>query len=147
MSTNGGSDPRVLSRDDIMRAQDLKRELVEVPEWGGSVYVRGLTGSERGLWEQSLSRVQPTAPGREAAVQFHLEEMRVTLCTLCLVDENGARLFKDQEVKLLGRKSSQALQRVYDVAARLSAIGEGAVAQEVKDSEAVLASESDSASA
>jgi hypothetical protein len=31
-----------LTKDEILAAPDLKPELVDVPEWGGSVWLRGL---------------------------------------------------------------------------------------------------------
>ena len=37
----------MLNRDAILKAQDLKREIVDVPEWGGEVYVRGFTALEK----------------------------------------------------------------------------------------------------
>jgi hypothetical protein len=40
-----------LTRDSILNAKDLKKELVKVPEWGGEVYVRCMTGSERDAFE------------------------------------------------------------------------------------------------
>ena len=42
-----------LNREAILAAEDLPRELVEVPEWGGAVYVRALTGAERDQFEAS----------------------------------------------------------------------------------------------
>ena len=43
-----------LSRDDILKAEDLTTEEVDVPEWGGTVLVRGLTGRERDEFEASV---------------------------------------------------------------------------------------------
>ena len=48
-----------LSRDDILKAADNEPEEVDVPEWGGSVLVRGMTGRERDAFEVSLMQ-----PGR-----------------------------------------------------------------------------------
>ena len=40
-----------LSRTDILGAKDLGLTPVEVPEWGGTVYVRSMTARERITWE------------------------------------------------------------------------------------------------
>ena len=49
----------------------LRKERVDVPEWGGAVIVRGLTGSEAfaviAMREQSLRRVREEARERRAA--------------------------------------------------------------------------------
>ena len=41
-----------LSRDQILEADDLKTEEIEVPEWNGSVVVRELRGRERDAFEE-----------------------------------------------------------------------------------------------
>ena len=52
--------------------------------------------------------------------------MALTIC-----DQEGERLFTDADVEALGEKSSTALNRVWDVARRLSALT-------VKDEQALL---------
>jgi len=50
----------LLTRDQILQAQDIARETVSVPEWGGSVLVRGLTGQERDAYEATIMRLNGT---------------------------------------------------------------------------------------
>jgi len=121
-----------LTRAQIMSVEDLPYEGLDVPEWAGSVRVRGLTGTERGIWEKTISSMDTSADGAKVDVTFDLSEMRVALCTLCMVDDQGARLFENHEVALLGQKSAAAIQRVYDVAARLSGIAKEAVEDAAK---------------
>lgn len=106
----------LLSRDDILGAQDLQRESVEVPEWGGSVLVSTLSGVDRDAWDQSLVQVE----GGKA--KANMDNIRARLVALCLVDETGARLFKSGDVAALGRKSGAALSRVFAVAQRLNGL-------------------------
>ena len=51
-----------LSRDDILKAADTAPEEVDIPEWNGTVLVRGMTGKERDAFELSL--MQPGRGGR-----------------------------------------------------------------------------------
>ena len=44
----------ILSKDAILAADDLPRETVHVPEWGGDVYVRTMSGTDRDAFETSL---------------------------------------------------------------------------------------------
>ena len=44
----------ILTRDQILQANDLVTETVEVPEWGGSVFVKSLTGVERDQFEAAI---------------------------------------------------------------------------------------------
>jgi hypothetical protein len=109
---------KTLTRDDILGADDLKTESVKVPEWGGIVIVRELTGSERDTWEASVVKTN----GTKVTIDSH--NMRAKLAALCIIDDDGKRMFTDKEAVKLGEKSAAALDRVTDVARRLSRIGE-----------------------
>jgi len=106
----------LLTRDAILQADDLPRELVEVPEWSGSVYVRALTGIERDAFEQSV------VEQKGKSTKMNLRNIRAKLVALTAVDEEGKRLFTDDDAALLGKKSAAALDRVFDVAQRLSGL-------------------------
>lgn len=112
-----------LSHDDILKAEDIKKELVEVPEWGGSVWVRGMTGADRDRFEASVIEMRGTKQ------ILHLDDMRAKLCSACICDEHGNLLFTQADVKALSAKSANALNRVFVIAQRLSGIGEAEVAE------------------
>jgi hypothetical protein len=108
-----------LSADAILGADDLKREPVDVPEWGGTVLVQGMNGTDRDRFEASMMNSNLSGVDKDKG----LERYRARLAAFCLVDESGKRLFRsDAEVKRLGEKSAQALSRVVDVASRLSGL-------------------------
>lgn len=107
-----------LTREQIIAAEDLKSEDVEVPEWGGKVLVRSLTGTDRDKLGASL--IGPDGHPNKG-------KYRVGLVAASMVDENGNPLFGFDEVDALGKKSSAALDRVYAVAERLNGIGEADV--------------------
>ncbi len=119
----------ILNRDQILTAVDQKVEPVEVPEWGGTVLVRGLTGAERDGYEaEMVSR-------RGKKVEFNLQNARAKLCARSIVDEHGVRLFNDDEDMLaLGKKNAAALERVFEVARRLSGLTEDDVEELTKNS-------------
>ncbi len=102
----------ILSKDAILAADDLPRETVNVPEWGGEVLVRTMSGTDRDAFEASLLEKD----GR-------MENVRARLVALTLCDAQGDRLFNDSEIAALGRKSARALDRVFSVAQRLNGIG------------------------
>lgn len=126
----------LLSRDDILGARDLPSERVEVPEWGGAVLVRGLTGIERDEWELSMMRVNQSRGSIDASINMDaFRNTRARFVAKCLVDEDGIRMFSDHDVTELGAKSAVALNRVYEVAQRLSAITKEDVEELGKNSE------------
>ena len=55
----------MLSRDTILAKNDVKVEEVKVPEWGGSVLVRGMSGDQREAFEKAQTREVP-AGNRQA---------------------------------------------------------------------------------
>ena len=108
---------RILSRDAILGAQDVVTEVVDIPEWGGQVYVRGLTGTERDRFESSIT--DQSDPKR---AKVNLRNFRAKLVVLSTYDADGNRLFAEADLLALGQKSAAALQRIFKVAQRLSGI-------------------------
>jgi len=108
---------KVLSRDDIF-AQGFKAQIVEVeiPEWGGSVFVRELTGKERDSFE--LSQLE----GRGNNKRLNLNNMRAKLVAFSTVGADGKRMFNEKDAAELGNLSSKALTRIYKVASDLSGL-------------------------
>lgn len=108
----------LLSRDDILKAEDIGTETVSVPEWGGEVLVRGLTGRERDTFEADL------LVRRGGQMEVDPRNARARLVALCVVGEDGKQLFTRDDVAALGEKSAAALDRIYEAAARLSGLSE-----------------------
>lgn len=115
-----------LKRSDILSAPDITVELVSVPEWGGDVYVKGMTGAERDKFESSL--IDTRAKSRS----LNMANVRAKLVSLCACDEDGKRLFTDADVQALSEKSASALQRIFEVAQKLSGIGDADVEELAK---------------
>jgi hypothetical protein len=106
----------LLSKDQILTADDLPSEDVDVPQWGGTVRLRGLTGTERDAYEVSMIKA------REGNLEANLQNVRAGLIAKCIVGEDGQRLFTDGEVKRLGMKAGVVLDRLFAVASRLSGL-------------------------
>lgn len=98
-----------LTRDQILQANDLPREEVQVPEWGGSIFVRSLTVGER----LKLEEKSQTESGGHSVVR---------LITMAACDEHGVALFEDSDIELLRGKSARAFLRVKEAANRLNAL-------------------------
>jgi hypothetical protein len=110
---------KLLTREMILARQSLVAELVNVAEWGGTVRVRELTGAERDKYEAALVRMQ-----KGGKTDLVMDNARARLVSLAVIDASGARVFTEADVVKLGNLSAVALNRVFDVAARLSKITE-----------------------
>jgi len=113
-----------LSRDGILGAVDIQTEKVHVPEWGDEVIIRGLTGEELDAFQGSIRQFRPTFDGKGMEPVLIQDNMRAKLLVKCLVDEAGERLFTDQDASALGAKNGSVIDRLYDVASRLSGLSE-----------------------
>lgn len=111
----------VISKSRIVAATDTKLNTVNVPEWGGEVCLKTLTGSERDSFEESYSG--------EKMKNFRCRFLVLTLC-----DENGERLFADDEADVVGKKSSLVISRLFEKAWQLNAFSDAAVDALGKDS-------------
>lgn len=110
----------LLNKEQIWGAQDILWEDISVPEWGGEVRVKGLTGRERDKFEaDSLTKAK-----KSGQRDINLENMRARLVVLCAVDENFQPIFETRDVLHLGEKSAVALERVFAAAQRLSGMSD-----------------------
>lgn len=118
-----------LTRDQIRTLDDRQYEDVDVPEWGGQVKVRSLTGRERDAFERTLINEK-----KNGQRESNLENFRARLAILAVVDADTKELmFTDRDAKWLGDKSAGALQRIVEVANRLSGLTPEDVEELVED--------------
>lgn len=100
-----------LTKDQILSADDRDTQEVDVPEWGGTVLVQEPTSWDLSQLRNEEFRVQVGTDGKpRTTIDTTGHDAR--LAAICIVDEEGKRLFSDKEVKKLGRKSQKALDRV-----------------------------------
>lgn len=118
----------LLTRSQILEAQDLQSEDVEVPEWGGTVRVIGMSGAERNRLEQTWAGATNGKLTSEA-----WENIYARLVQMCAVGEDGERLFSKADVEALGKKSATALQRVAMAAMRVSGLTQADVEEAAKN--------------
>lgn len=104
---------QALSRDAILGVTDLKPVRVEVPEWGGVVFVRPLSGAER-------DSLEAESVGAQGAARVVGIRGRLAARTIC--DESGGRLFKDEDAPALGAKNAAALDRIVEAATKLNGL-------------------------
>jgi hypothetical protein len=105
----------LLSKTEILSADDRKFEDVPVPEWGGTVRVAVMSGAQRDVFEGMMLETKD-----RGAAKF--ENFRARMAVACLVNENFDPVFTLEDIEKLSKKSGAALSRVFAVALRLNAI-------------------------
>lgn len=121
-----------LDRKSILAADDVRKEKVAVPEWKGDVYLRVLTGTDRDRFEESYADQK-------------MKAFRIRFLLLALCDEDGERLFNDDEADILGKKSSVVINRLFEAGWKLNAFTQEAVDALGEDSAAAPSGGSTSA--
>lgn len=77
-----------LSAEQILDADDLLREEVSVPEWGGVVLVQGMNGTDRDRFEAQMLNRNMDGVDKDKA----LDQYRARLAAACLVTADGKRM-------------------------------------------------------
>jgi hypothetical protein len=112
----------VLDRAAILAARDLQPMPLDMPEWGGVVYVRGLSAAE--AEQHARDAIEAQKAGKEIA-----ELVMVRAVLTCTCDASGAPLFTSADLGALANKSAPAISRVFRVIERLSGMLAGDAAK------------------
>jgi hypothetical protein len=113
-------------KDKILAAADIPEEIVNVPEWGVDVLVRGLDGK---------TRTRLIASAVDNSGQVDISRVYPDLLVLSLYDpETREQVFTLDEVDLLLAKSGSALDRIVTTALNASGLNATAVDEAGKDS-------------
>lgn len=113
----------MLTKEQILNCNDVKLEKVAVPEWGGEIYVKSISGKERDAVDSFIA-----SAGRGSSYPG----FRALLCTYAICDETGQSLFTPSDVQALEAKNAVVLQRVFDKALAVNGMSAEA-AQQKKD--------------
>ena len=119
----------ILTKDQILKSDDLTTKVVKVPEWGGDVIVTTMSGAGRDQYDSTIY-----IAGDDGKITTHLDNGRAKLVAATVVDDKGNLLFNVDDVGALGKKSVAALDRVYEVATRLNFLSEKEVQELAKNS-------------
>lgn len=106
-----------LTATDILDAEDFVTEDVYVPEWGGWLKVKGLSGAERDAYEATIVEQR-----KGGSIRYNLANARAKLIIAAVIDDHGRPLFTAKDVKALGKKSALAAQRVFSKARELAGL-------------------------
>lgn len=114
-------------REQIFNANDIKVEQLTMDEWGGvELELRAMTGKARAAFLNSS--INP------ATGKVDLERMYPDLLIACVYDpEDGQPIFEAADREMLNSKSGKALERVAQVAMRLSGLSSDAAEEAEKN--------------
>ena len=101
----------LMSKDEILAADDLKVVEVSVPEWSGTVRVRELSAAAVFEFWNACKAVDGSVDR---------EIVQSSLLRLTIVDSNNQPMFSKEDIDVLMAKSSAALGRIFVAAQRIN---------------------------
>jgi len=105
-----------LTREQILGVNDLKRDTVQCPEWGGDVCVRELTSKERIAVGLLVTNAQ-----RDGTIHELTPTINARLASMAIIDpETGDTLFGQDDIEALAAKSDAPLERIANTVRVLS---------------------------
>lgn len=117
---------KFLSLEDILTVQDREFVIEEVPEWGGSVKVRGMDTTTRTRYEAKMYKLTKNNKNLE---DKEWQLMKIGVLAVCIYGENEQLLFdpsNQAQWELLGRKSPVVIDRLFELCMQLSGLGKAA---------------------
>lgn len=129
---------KYLTAEAILKANDLPYEDINVPEWGGIVRVRGATALEASEYSESMvvrKKTKNKEGDDDTEIEINPLNSQCKLVVRCVVDEDGNRIFKDEDAASLGKKNTRAVERVFRRVQELSGMTKKARDEIVKNSE------------
>lgn len=106
-----------LDRQSILDAKDLKIEEVQVPEWGGSIFVRVMTGVERDQFVEENSKPPKEGDKPEGTMRYCAKTIIGHAC-----DAEGKRIFTADDLEPLLQKSRTTLANVTQAILRVNGL-------------------------
>lgn len=115
---------KLLSHEQILAAlerPDVNAEDIEVPELGGTVRVREMTGQLRNRLEATFANIQSGGDGK------NLDTVTAQLVASCVIDGKDKPVLTVNEVKRMMAARPRAVFRLRDAILKLSATDESDV--------------------
>lgn len=119
----------MLTREQILSAQDRPQKVIPVPEWGGEITLTGLSVRAQAEYIADVSALS----AREGGVVRGMATVQVRLVALSITDPAGTPLFSLEDVEALAEKSPEVIGRLADEATLLNKFVVKAVEADAKN--------------
>ena len=116
----------LLTKEATLQSKDYQDEVINVPEWGGSVRLKTMSGVERDMFETEAMK-------RKKGDKIELKGLKSFLLMLTLVDNDGVRLFEESEIDELNKKSGAVIDTLFVKCQDLNKLTQGSLEDSVKN--------------
>lgn len=117
-----------ITKEQVLATRPALKE-VEVPEWGGSVWIRPVSLGEQGKLADAGHKFEKADPSAR------LKGTTVKLVIWVVSDESGVPIFSDTDLPALMNQPASVFLRLQDAILELSGLTEASRAELEKNSE------------
>lgn len=110
---------KALTRDAILKPVQFRRERVDVPEWGGHVYVRQISAKDFESWQDWIVKQENAKNPQSHRAAFIVD---------CVCDENGKPIFTEpSDLAVLGEHQNAVIDLLYEACKRVNLVDKTAL--------------------
>ena len=114
-----------LNGSDILEIDDRPMDSVIVPDWNGAeIHVRKMSAVERAAYDWKWATLN------DASEKDRIWQIKVMCVVLCACNEDGERLFTDEQFDAVSKKSADAIDLIFAKADKLNLITQAGVETE-----------------
>jgi hypothetical protein len=105
---------KFIGRDSFLSQKPTRTREVDIPEWGGIVRVKALSGAERDAIEQ-----KQFDQGRRST-RVTVAGFRARLVVFGVIDEEGNRIFNESDLPAINEMDGSVIDRIATAVSELS---------------------------
>ena len=127
----------IASREALLKLCERRYSTVEIPERDISIRIQSLSEAEKSQYETCL-----IAKNGRGIMRERLQDATRRLIALCVVDEEGKRIFLDSDLSAIANLDSYISSRIYDACQEHCGFNKGDIDETVKNSEEISVDDS-----
>jgi len=127
----------IASREALLKLCERRYSTVEIPEREISIRIQSLSEAEKSQYETCL-----IAKNGRGIMRERLQDATRRLIALCVVDEDGKRIFSDSDLSAIANLDSYISSRIYDACQEHCGFNKGDIDDTVKNSEGISVDDS-----
>ena len=127
----------IASREALLKLCKRRYSTVEIPERDISIRIQSLSEAEKSQYETCL-----IAKNGRGIMRERLQDDTRRLIALCVVDEEGKRIFSDSDLSAIANLDSYISSRIYDACQEHCGFNKGDIDETVKNSEEISVDDS-----
>ena len=101
-----------LTREQLLAPAPVDVQEIDIPELGGSVFVHGMTVTEKTAFDGQFLTSSGSVNKRKYS------QMRVRLLIKCVRDADGKQLLTEDDIDAIGQQRADLMERLFDAAMR-----------------------------